>query len=227
MKLLSFTVASSYLSLSTRATLPPGYEDAVSNHNLFLLRIFHNRRFLTDASCRQMYCAPGNCQIYTNPYGYVGAASSFNKCYNPETGETSEGVWTGSLTNVTVPDGWEQPPMCTKEQYSQCDTNDQCTLLISPGCDCYVSSSIHPYQACEGNDCNLSGCTGNECGGYVGVCQPGYNGTGNTCMIESTDAEGATTVPVPTPAPSAATRLSVAIKVLLISSSGAAIYYIA
>lgn len=205
MKLLSFTVASSYLSISTRATLPPGYED-------------------------QMWCAPGNCEIYTNPYGYVGAASSFNKCYNPETGETTEGVWTGSLTNVTVPDGWIQPQMCTEEQYSQCDTNTQCTLLISPGCDCYVSSSIHPYQACEGNDCNLSGCTGYECGGYVGVCQPGYNGTGNTCMIESTDAIGATTAPVPTPAPSSSkmsARLSMAIKVLLISSSSAAIYYIA
>ncbi len=201
----------------------------MSNHTIFLLRIFQSmisyRRFL---SC-QMWCPPGNCEIYTDPYGYVGAASSFNKCYNPETVETTEGVWTGSLTNVTVPDGYEQPQMCTKEQYSQCDTDTQCTLLISPGCDCYVSSTIHPYQACEGNDCNLSGCTGNECGGYVGVCQPGYNGTGNTCMIESTDDIGATTAPVPTPAPSSSkmsARLSMAVKVLLISSSSAAVYYI-
>jgi hypothetical protein len=170
-----------------------------------------------------MWCPPGDCQLYTNPYGYVGATSSFNKCYNPEDGEISGGVWTGSLTNVTVPAGYTQPQMCTAEQYSQCDTNTDCTLLISPGCQCYVSSSFHPYQACEKNDCNLSGCTGNECGGYVGVCEPGVNGTGNTCMIEQSDNIGNTVAPVPTPAPNCGmiTSVSVAIMMLFISSSAA------
>jgi len=123
----------------------------------------------------------------------------------------------GSLTNVTAPDGWIQPQMCTAEQYSECEVDTQCTLLISPGCSCYVSSSIHPYQACEGEDCSFSGCTGNECGGYVGVCQPGHNGTGNTCMIEET-------APVPTPAPSSATLASVSILISVISISSAITY---
>lgn len=138
----------------------------------------------------------------------------------------SEGVWTGSETDVTVPDGFIQPQICTAEQYSQCEVDTQCTLLISPGCSCYVSSSIHPYQACEGKDCNFSGCTGNECGGYVGVCQPGFNGTGNTCMLEETNDIGNTTAPVPTPAPSSAALASVSIMICIISISSA-INYIA
>lgn len=175
----------------------------------------------------QIWCPAGNCEIYTNPYGYVGASSNFNKCYNSDTNVMSEGVWTGSATNVTAQDEWIQPQMCTVQQYSQCEVDAQCTLLISPGCSCYVSSSVHPYQACEGKDFNLIGCTGNECVGYVGVCQPGYNGTGNTCMIESTDDIGNTTAPVPTPAPSSAPHASVSILISLISMLRSAIIYIA
>ena len=48
------------------------------------------------------WCPPDNCQIYTNPYGYVGATSSFNLCYNPDTDEITKGVWTGSLTDVSM-----------------------------------------------------------------------------------------------------------------------------
>jgi len=167
----------------------------------------------------QVWCPEGNCEIYINPYGFVGAESSFDKCYNPDSNVMSDGVWTGSLTNVTAPDGWIQPQMCTAEQYSQCEVDTQCTLLISPGCDCYVSSSIHPYQACEGKDCSFSDCTGNECGGYVGVCQPGYNGAGNTCMIEETTDIGNTTAPVPTPAPSSAQLASVSFLISFMSIS--------
>eukprot|EP00985_Skeletonema_marinoi_P009101 scaffold4196_cov98-Skeletonema_marinoi.AAC.2 len=178
------------------------------------------------AAAFQLWCQPGNCEIYTNPYGIVGARSTFEKCYDPETNVMSEGVWTGSETDVTVPDGFIQPQICTAEQYSQCEVDTQCTLLISPGCSCYVSSSIHPYQACEGKDCNFSGCTGNECGGYVGVCSPGFNGTGNTCMLEETNDIGNTTAPVPTPAPSSAALASVSIMICIISISSA-INYIA
>lgn len=145
--------------------------------------------------------------MYTNPFGYAGAASQFYKCYNPATDVVSEGVWTGTETDVIAPDGWIQPQMCEDATYTQCEVNTDCNTLISPGCSCYVSSSIHPYQACDGNDCNFSGCTGMECGGYVGVCQPGVNGTENTCMLEQTDDIGNTTAPVPTPAPSSSAAL--------------------
>ena len=60
---------------TTNAVLPPGYED-------------------------DLWCPPDNCQIYTNPYGYVGATSSFNLCYNPDIDEITKGVWTGSKTDV-------------------------------------------------------------------------------------------------------------------------------
>ncbi|KAL7498771.1 hypothetical protein ACHAWT_008781 [Skeletonema menzelii] len=199
MRLISFAIASSLSVGISNAALPPGYED-------------------------QIYCPPGNCEIYTNPFGYVGAASSFSKCYDPETNVMSEGVWTGTETDVTTPDGWIEPQMCTAAQYSQCEVNTDCSTLISPGCSCYVSSSIHPYQACQENDCNLSGCTGNECGGYDGVCQLGFNGTGNTCMLEETDDIGNTTAPVPTPAPSSAALATASIlisisSIITISSS--------
>ena len=29
--------------------------------------------------------------------------------------------------------------------YSQCDTDDDCSLEITPSCQCYVSSTFHPY----------------------------------------------------------------------------------
>ncbi|KAK1737221.1 hypothetical protein QTG54_012088 [Skeletonema marinoi] len=93
MKLISFAAASLFASVSNSA-LPPGYED-------------------------ELWCQPGNCEIYTNPYGIVGARSTFEKCYDPETNVMSEGVWTGSETDVTVPDGFIQPQICTAEQYSQ------------------------------------------------------------------------------------------------------------
>ena len=227
MKLLSL-VASSLLASFSRA------EDEVSRYVLIYLSthfwkdqlpylsliISRNRTlFLTTAS---QWCPAGNCQIYTNPFGLSGPSSNFNECYNLETGEMSEGVWMGSLTSA--PDGWDQPEMCTAEQYSQCDTNAQCNLLISPGCSCYVSSSLHPYDACDGKDCDLSGCTGYECDGYVGVCEPGFNVTGNTCMIESSNDIGNTTAPLPTPSPSPSSgtseaSFSITIMLLFISTT--------
>ena len=98
----------------------------------------------------QMWCPPTNCKILANPYtgtGFVGARRSFAFCYNPATNATTSAVWTGFLTNVTPPAGWaEEPADCTLQEYSQCNTNGDCTLAISPSpsCSCYVKSSFHP-----------------------------------------------------------------------------------
>lgn len=105
----------------------------------------------------------------------------YNKCFDPTTSQFSNGVWTGDLTNVTAPEGWVQPPKCTAEQYSQCDTAEQCTLQVGPGCSCYVSSTVFPFDASSFRDAT---CTGSECDGYEAVCSLGEDGEGNTCMIQ-------------------------------------------
>ena len=92
----------------------------------------------------QIWCPPDNCEIYTNPYGYAGADSSFFKCYNPVTDETTDGVWTGSLSDTSAPEGYVEPEMCTGSEYSECNTDDDCSLAISPSCVCFVSSwTVH------------------------------------------------------------------------------------
>lgn len=139
----------------TQALLGPGYED------------YH-------------WCPPGDCEIYINPFGYMGPASMYNKCFDPTTGVFTNGEWNGTLTNVTVTEGYEQPPKCTAEQYSQCDTAADCELKVGPGCSCYVSSTIFPFDASKYRE---STCTGSECDGYVAECQAGQDGQGNTCML--------------------------------------------
>lgn len=159
----------------TKASLGPGYED-------------------------QIYCPVGHCEIYFNPFGYAGPASMYYKCFDPTTKEMINGVWTGSLTNTTPPEGWTQPQMCDADQYSPCDTAEQCTLLVSVGCSCYVSSTIIPFDLLQGD----ASCTGNECDGYEAVCSQGLNGGGNTCMIDFPDVAAATsTVATPATATSA------------------------
>jgi len=140
----------------TQAFLGPGYED------------YH-------------YCPPGDCEIYINLFGYFGPASMYNKCYDTTTGVFTNGVWTGDKTNITVEEGWEEPPKCTAEQYSQCDTAAECSLQVGPGCSCYVSSTIFPFDASQYRE---STCTGSECDGYVAECQAGEDGLGNTCMLK-------------------------------------------
>lgn len=153
---LSLSIALSSVVGVAQAVLGPGYED-------------------------YMYCPDGDCEIYINPFGYMGPASMYNKCFNTTTGEFVNGVWTGNLTNVTAPEGWTQPPKCTAEEYSQCDTAEQCTLAVGPGCSCYVSSTVFPFDLSNYRDAS---CTGNECAGYKAVCSAGENGEGNTCMIQ-------------------------------------------
>ena len=105
------------------AALPPGYED-------------------------QIYCPPDNCEVYINPIDDLGAASSFNKRYNPSTGETTDGVWTGSLTNanVTAPEGWIEPEHCTAEEYSECSTDSVESSYTDGSCQRYASSHYHPFN---------------------------------------------------------------------------------
>lgn len=127
--------------------------------------------------------------LLNTAYGFAGAASSFNKCYNPATDETTDGVWKGSLTNVTSPENYIEPEMCTEAEYTQCDTDDDCSLEIDQNCNCYVSSSFHPFDPCEGMDpseCSTDKCSGDECKEYgnKATCSPGYDGTGSTCQLD-------------------------------------------
>jgi len=145
---------------------------------------------LTRVLC-QIYCPPGNCEVYTNPYGYVGAQSSFYKCYNPSTDVMTDGVWTGSLTNVTAPDDYIEPESCTAAEYSECDTDDDCSLAIDSRCNCYVSSYFHPFDPCNGG-CNTDQCTGEECSELSSSCSPGVNGGGGTCQLDYNPSPTAT-----------------------------------
>ena len=73
---LPFLVATASLLLFARsasAALPPGYEDV-------------------------MHCPPGYCSKYVNPQGMVGPTSTFNKCYDPATGDMVDGVWSVLVT---------------------------------------------------------------------------------------------------------------------------------
>jgi len=81
----SGSVSDSEDDAERRLVLPPGYEDV-------------------------MWCPPGNCDLVVNRPGFAGPASQFNKCYDPETGTVTNGVWTGALTFVIVPEGYVQSP---------------------------------------------------------------------------------------------------------------------
>lgn len=159
------------------AALPPGYED-------------------------QIYCPPDNCEIYINPFGYVGAASSFDKCYNPSTGVTTDGVWTGSLTNVTAPQGWIEPEHCTAEEYSECNTDADCSAessYIDGTCRCYASSYYHPFNPCGDDECPMCG---PACEDVVATCIVGTNGSGGTCTLDyvySSDDNVISEAPTPAP----------------------------
>ena len=135
------------------------------------------------------WCPAGNCQVYSNPFGLWRRIKQYLECYDSSTNEITNGVTTDNTTDITdVPDGWtNDAELCTGDEYSECSTSADCELRVAPGCSCYVSSCIHPYDPCDGDDCGngLSGCTGNECGFYTPVCSFA-NGTGGTCLIVET-----------------------------------------
>jgi len=168
--IMSFIMAVSALTSSNAvAVLPPGYED-------------------------YMWCPPGDCKIYTNhyEYGFAGPTSAFYYCYDSLTGNVTDGVWTGSLTDVKPPAGWEEPEICSKEVYSECDYNKDCVPAIrsmapedekSSLCYCFADSVFEPFDQCEGkSDCIASNCATNQCDDRRGKCHIGENGAG-TCII--------------------------------------------
>lgn len=135
-----------------------------------------------------LYCPTDNCKIYSNPFGLSGDPSEYMECYDPSINEISNGVKIDSNatddTTTEVPNGWtNDTELCT--DYSECSSATDCQLLIAPGCSCYVSSCIHPYDANPDDSGGLSGCTGNECGAYVPQCSFA-NGTGGTCLLVDT-----------------------------------------
>lgn len=167
MKLFAFVLA---IPGIVNAVLPPGHEDDI-------------------------WCPEGTCQIYTNPYQTVGGSSSYTFCYDPDTETKTDGVWTGSLTNITSPEDYvENPRDCTAVEYSECDTDDDCAFIMDPKCECYSSSHFHPFDPCEGLDaseCNTDKCNGDECE-VLGCfneaeCWPGSGGRGGTCELSWTD----------------------------------------
>lgn len=81
---------------------------------------------------------------------------------------------------------YTQTDNCTSSQYSQCETAADCELRIGPGCECFVSSCLHPYNPCEGNECNMVGCSGEECGAYQVECVT-ENDTGGICLMVNQD----------------------------------------
>ena len=142
-----------------------------------------------------LYCPTDNCKIYSNPFGLDGNPSEYMECYNPSTNEITNGVNTNGVkidsnatdTTTDIPDGWtNDTELCT--DYSECNSAADCQLLIAPGCSCYVSSCIHPYDANPDDSGGLAGCTGSECGAYVPQCSFA-NGTGGTCLLVDTDID--------------------------------------
>lgn len=158
------------------ATLPPGYED-------------------------QIWCPKNTCEIYANPYGWDGAPdSSFYFCYNPSSGKTRKGIWTGSLTKTVPPANAIKPAMCTSKQYTQCEIDDDCTLEISPDnaeipCTCYASSRLHPFVPKVTSAGGNAKCSASVCDVRRVMCDAG------TCQLDFTTGTRTTNTssPVPTP----------------------------
>ena len=100
-----------------------------------------------------MWCPPDYCRriVDTEP-GMAGPASIFNECYNPETDDVVDEVWTGELTDVVAPDGWvENPADCPEEEEAGQfgDIIAACGAQIGAGIACFTTSQ---EPACEGFD---------------------------------------------------------------------------
>jgi len=90
------------------AALPPGYED-------------------------NMWCPEGYCDmpVTTNPTGFVGPSSAFHECYDSSTNTTVDEVWTGSLSDTVVPEGWiEFPDECPEEYHNGTNEEEQREELL-------------------------------------------------------------------------------------------------
>eukprot|EP00956_Cyclotella_meneghiniana_P039190 scaffold167306_cov57-Cyclotella_meneghiniana.AAC.1 len=174
--ILSLALVSSLAVSESTKVLPPGYEDT-------------------------MWCPPGDCRVYSNPWGIeAGPSSSFYYCYNEATGVT-EAVWTGSMTDVVSPEGWEEPADCTAEEYSECESDEDCTMTArnwvpidkeiigGKQCSCYAESADHPFDQCQGvkedkRHCSYDDCDDRGCSNFDAVCIIADNGAG-ACLKES------------------------------------------
>lgn len=139
---------------ASQAILPPGYEDV-------------------------MHCPPEYCDRevnITDSPGFVGPLSSFHECYMPSTGEVVDEVWTGSLSQVTAPQGWvASPKTCTNLSCPsgsfQVGTKEQagvtkCILCLQDTFDfsnentsCGIACLNESVCACGDQDC----CIENPC----------------------------------------------------------------
>ena len=181
MKLFVTVVLAVSLSIS-KAVLPPEYEIKI-------------------------WCPPGDCQFYTNPFGFDGPPNLYSSCYNNSTGNVTDEVLTGNVTNITAPEGWEEPEECTKEEYSECDYDNDCTATVRTmepidthvwgSCACFANSIFHPFDQCVGRDdtnCVHALCEGDPCEDYIARCEIGDNGAG-TCIIDHVQTESPTRRP--------------------------------
>ena len=150
-------IASNMLAIigTASATLPPGHED-------------------------QIWCPKNTCEIYRNSYGITGADSSLAFCYNPSSGTSREGIWTGSLTKTVPPANAIKPKMCTSKQYTECQVEDDCTLEITPAnaveraCGCYVSLKLHPFIPKVTSFVSNARCAASACNNRRATCNAGH-----------------------------------------------------
>ena len=135
MNLQSVTVL--FLSASAaNGALPPGYEDA-------------------------MYCPPGNCAVYINPFGMRGPSSSFNKCYDRRTTKVTDAVWTGSKTDVVAPDGYVEPLQCYQQKCidsegmgpDEIESSNSEWVSLGDHTQCDESNSSAYYDVEDESDC--------------------------------------------------------------------------
>lgn len=134
------------------AVLPPGYED-------------------------ESWCPYDNCLLYANPSNIVGPKSEFYTCYDEVTDATTAAVWTGSLTDIVPPDGYEQPLDCVMQtgeeetQINQLDTVDADDVGDAENAITLPFNIISPNDAISPNDecaefADCSECMSSEDGCY-------------------------------------------------------------
>ena len=179
MKLIS---ATSILLISSsgvaRALLPPGIED-------------------------NMHCPPGSCSLLVNPH--PGPKSSYTKCYDETTDQTTEAVWTGFRTQVEAPKGWiEDPEECdvaptpapstpTHKNIDKpgglCTTDSDCRTKIRSAeplgavgprlCGCYAASRQLPFDETEGQTSfRRARCRPGACDRFEAYCPLAPNDNG-------------------------------------------------
>jgi len=90
-------VLASETFVSTKAAIPPGYED-------------------------DMWCPEGFCdQPKEQGEDFVGPESSFHQCYDTASKQVVEAVWTGFLSDVVAPTGWGKNPESCPEKKEKCE----------------------------------------------------------------------------------------------------------